>query len=63
MADQLLEYGVLIAISKNPDWCTITDGYFSVSAYIPSGVTVQLGKSYMVHKRGTTYYVGQEIQG
>lgn len=63
MADQLVEYGTVVALSKNPDWCTLTDGYFSVTVYISSGMTVQVGKTYMVHKRGTTYFLGQEIQG
>jgi hypothetical protein len=62
MAEQLLEYGTVVALRKDPNWCLVTDGYYTVNAYIPNGITIMVGKSYMVHKRGTTYFVGQEIQ-
>jgi len=58
---QLVSYGTVVALKKNPDFCILTDGYFTVEVYIPGDTPVQIGKSYQVYKQGETYFLGQEI--
>ena len=59
MAEQLVDYGTCIGLEGN--FAVISDGYFSVRAYLNASQTVQIGKSYHVYKKGCTYYVGSEV--
>lgn len=62
MPEPLITHGMVYGLDKNPSFCTITDGYFTIKAFLPSGVTVQVGSTYQVYKQGSTYYVGQELK-
>lgn len=62
MSDTLMNYGYVIGFNdKDKSFCYITDGFFTVEAYISSKVPVQVGKAYTVYKKGTTYFVGTEV--
>lgn len=58
---QLVSYGTVIAFKKNPDFCVLTDGYYTIDVYIPGNTTVKIGSSYQVFKQNDTYMLGQEI--
>jgi len=59
---QLIHYGYVIGFNdKNTDFCVITDGFFTIDAYVSSKTPVQVGKAYTVYKKGTTYFVGTEV--
>lgn len=64
MSGPLIPYGVVIGFDEgNRDFALVSDGYFTVPAYIPFQTPeVQVGKSYSLYKQGATYYIGQEIQ-
>ena len=60
--EQLLTLGVAREyVSGTSSFIKISDGLYEVHAYIPKGVTVQVGKAYTVHKQGNTYLVGAEV--
>jgi hypothetical protein len=62
MAEQLVDYGVCIGFEPtNGNFAIISDGYFTIRAFINTTQQVQIGKSYHVYKKGTTYYVGTEV--
>jgi hypothetical protein len=58
---QLVNYGTVVSLKKNPDFCVLTDGYYTVDVYIPGNTAVQIGKAYQIYKQGDTYFLGQEI--
>ena len=45
----------------NPSFAIITNGYFTIRAFMNNGMQVQKGQSYHVYKKGTTYYIGSEV--
>ena len=63
MSDEaLMSYGPCIGFDpNNSNFAIISDGYFTVRAYINAGQQAQMGKSYHVYKKGTTYYIGTEV--
>jgi hypothetical protein len=62
MAEQLVDYGVCIGFEPtNTNFAIISDGYFTIRAYLNTGQQVQVGKSYHVYKKGCTYYIGSEV--
>jgi hypothetical protein len=62
MAEQLIDYGVCMGFEPtNQGFAIITNGYFTIRAYVNVGQQAQKGVSYHVYKKGTTYYVGSEV--
>lgn len=62
MAEQLVEYGPCMGFDdNNANFAIISNGYFSVRAFINTTQQVQIGKSYHVYKKGCTYFVGAEV--
>jgi hypothetical protein len=59
---QVVTRGTVIAVKPNMSFCTVNDGYFTVDAYIPGGVTIKLGSTYQLYKQNNTYFIGQEIK-
>jgi hypothetical protein len=60
--EQLVDYGVCIGFDDtNSNFVVISDGYFTVRAYVNTRQQVQIGKSYHVYKKGCTYYLGTEV--
>ena len=47
---------------NNPSFAIISNGYFTVRAFMTVGQQAQKGVSYHVYKKGTTYYIGAEVQ-
>lgn len=59
---QLLEYGFVVGFNSfDPSICIITDGFFTIEAYIGKGRKVQMGRAYMVTKLSSSYHVGAEV--
>jgi len=62
MAEQIMDYGVAIGFDAyNPTFALISDGYFTIRVYISNGVNLQIGKAYQVYKKGSLYYIGNEV--
>jgi hypothetical protein len=62
MAEQLIDYGVCMGFEPtNQSFAIITNGYFTIRAFMNNGMQVQNGQSYHVYKKGTTYYIGAEV--
>jgi hypothetical protein len=62
MSEQLINYGFVIGFNAlDKSFCYISDGYFTIEAYVSSKTPVQVGKGYTVYKKGTTYFVGTEV--
>ena len=62
MAEQIIEYGTLIGFdANNPGFAIITDGYYTLKVYISKGIQLQIGRSYHIYKKGSTYYIGAEV--
>jgi hypothetical protein len=60
--NQLIDYGTVIGFDEhNPNFAIISDGFFQVKAFVPNQHDVQAFKSYLVYKRGNTYYLGAEV--
>ncbi len=62
--ENLVQFGRVVGFDRaNPDFCRITNGVFTITAYIPfKNPVVAIGKSYTVYKSGNTYMVGTEVQ-
>jgi hypothetical protein len=57
--EQILQQGTVL--SFNNGFALVSDGYFVVSAFIPTGTTVRVGVTYSLTKRGSTYHLGSEL--
>lgn len=63
MPEQLVDYGTVIGFDpNNRAFAVITDGYYTIKAFVPKGTTVQVGSSYRVYKAGSNYHIGAEVQ-
>lgn len=63
MSEQLIDYGVCMGFEPtNPAFAIITNGYFTIRAFMNTGQQAQKGASYHVYKKGNTYYIGAEVQ-
>lgn len=62
MSEQLVDIAVVIGfVGGSSSFVSMCDGVHTIQAYVPKGVTVQVGQAFTVHKQGTTYYVGAEV--
>lgn len=59
---QLMDYGTVIGFDEsNSNFAIVSDGFFQVKAFVPNQHDVQAFKTYLVYKRGATYYLGAEV--
>lgn len=63
MPEQLMQYGLVIGYAdQNPSCVEVTDGYNTVIAVVGRNQDVRIGRTYLLSKRGATYFIGQEVQ-
>lgn len=56
-------FGTVIGFAPNkPDFCYVTNGFFTIQAYIPGNrQRIKIGKKYMLYKNNSLYSVGGEV--
>ena len=59
----IFQYGTVIGFLPNkPDFCYITNGYFTQPCYIAGNRSrIKIGKKYSIFKEGSLYKVGNEL--
>jgi hypothetical protein len=58
----LIDYGVCIGIDPtNTDLAIISNGYYQVRALVSTGQQAQIGLSYHVYKKGSSYFLGSQV--
>jgi len=65
MSEQLLTMGVVIGfVPEHADLVYVSNGFFVVSAYIPSDRSqIQIGATYNLYKQNSIYMLGVQLQG
>ena len=60
--ENLLSSGVVIGFDgENSSFALVSDGFFTARAYINRARTVLVGKTYLVYKVNSTYFLGAEM--
>lgn len=61
--ENIMSSGVVVGFdADNSSFAVVTDGIFKIRAYINKNKSVCVGKSYLVYKVESVYFLGAELQ-